>query len=590
MKKGCVSSEAVEGAWQCDDDFQQINGCSVVPEHRSIPFYYSVLTKELKASWGIKVDFSSNPDPNLGMSLPYFEVSELLKVVADAGVFEGNGDFDKDLKDLYPQFSINSFDDYVRVCAYHLNIDVSSSSEVGSSSSSSSLFVLASSSSVQSSSSEESSSSIGESSSSENSSSSVEMEFSSSSDETESSSSNGNESSSSLGDEASSSSLQIESSSSEFVYSSSDDGCFVPGGDQVHSPNQIFSDCLDNMEDGKCYSINPARGTQYGWMNTDAQDRWWWREVDCETGEKVDRNRVGACPGFPLDNVPSNPKHTCIAYNGKCYRCKSENSYVDCSQEWLWKWSFSEQNIGSWYAEVDCYDPFGEITEACFEIDLSDDGIALLKRTEKNVVKYANITENNMENSISTIYYYDLLGRNLEYHASLNLEQPIYSKRKSKKLNILSKESSLNGYVKGTPRLNICIKENKIEGVVKYLKIKGSLRIVVGNLHYQGNDGYLIAHEKKHKEIWSDAKYRKNWEYIATVTTSQTIYEACMTAFERLWGLEIQKSLTDVYKAQNDWDDEDEHNACESRIDINQELVENKAKLLRGACGRYRGK
>ena len=590
MKKGCVSSEAVEGAWQCDDDFQQINGCSVVPEHRSIPFYYSVLTKELKASWGIKVDFSSNPDPNLGMSLPYFEVSELLKVVADAGVFEGDGDFDKDLKDLYPQFSINSFDDYVRACAYHLNIDVSSSSEVGSSSSSSSLFVLASSSSVQSSSSEESSSSIGESSSSENSSSSVEMEFSSSSDETESSSSNGNESSSSLGDEASSSSLQIESSSSEFVYSSSDDGCFVPGGDQVHSPNQIFSDCLDNMEDGKCYSINPARGTQYGWMNTDAQDRWWWREVDCETGEKVDRNRVGACPGFPLDNVPSNPKHTCIAYNGKCYRCKSENSYVDCSQEWLWKWSFSEQNIGSWYAEVDCYDPFGEITEACFEIDLSDDGIALLKRTEKNVVKYANITENNMENSISTIYYYDLLGRNLEYHAGLNLEQPIYSKRKSKKLNILSKESSLNGYVKGTPRLNICIKENKIEGVVKYLKIKGSLRIVVGNLHYQGNDGYLIAHEKKHKEIWSDAKYRKNWEYIATVTTSQTIYEACMTAFERLWGLEIQKSLTDVYKAQNDWDDEDEHNACESRIDINQELVENKAKLLRGACGRYRGK
>ena len=197
---------------------------------------------------------------------------------------------------------------------------------------------------------------------------------------------------------------------------------------------------------------------------------------------------------------------------------------------------------------MDCYDPFGEIVEACFEIDLSDDGIVLLKRTEKNVVKYTNITENDMENSVSTIYYYDLLGRNLEYRVSLNLEQPIYSKRKSKKLYILSKASSLNGYVKGTPRLNICIKEDKIEGVVKYLKIKGSLRIVVGNLHYQGNDDYLIAHEKKHKEIWSDAKYRKNWEYIATVTTSQTIYEACMTAFERLWGQEIQESLTDFIR------------------------------------------
>ena len=443
-------------------------------------------------------------------------------------------------------------------------------------------------SSVQSSSSEESSSSIGKSSSSENSSSSVKMEFSSSNDETESSSSNENESSSSLGDGASSSSLQIESSSSEFVYSSSDNGVFVAGGDQVHSPDQIIRDGLDNMEPGSCYSLNPARGTQYGWMNTDAKDSWWWREVDCETGEKVDRNRVGVCPGFPLDNVPGN-KNACFAYNGTCYKCNPDRG-SECSNSWLWQGTFTSANVGWWYEKVDCDNPFEEITEACFEIDLSDDGIALLKRTEKNVVKYANITENNMENSISTIYYYDLLGRNLEYHAGLNLEQPIYSKRKSKKLNILSKESSLNGYVKGTPRLNICIKENKIEGVVKYLKIKGSLRIVVGNLHYQGNDGYLIAHEKKHKEIWSDAKYRKNWEYIATVTTSQTIYEACMTAFERLWGLEIQKSLTDVYKAQNDWDDEDEHNACESRIDINQELVENKAKLLRGACGRYRGK
>ena len=369
LKEDCISYHSIEGFWECNEGSVQNNGCSAEPEHRSLPFYYSVQTGNLIASWGLKVDFSSTPES--GMNLAYFDVNDLLNIVAREGVYvDGDDGLSYDLTDLYPQFSGNSFDDYVRACAYHLNIDVSSSSEVGSSSSSSSLFVLASSSSVQSSSSEESSSSIEESSSSENSSSSVEMEFSSSSDETESSSSNGNESSSSLGDEASSSSLQIESSSSEFVYSSSDDGCFVPGGDQVHSPNQIFSDCLDNMEPGKCYSINPDRGTQYGWMNTDAQDRWWWREVDCETGEKVDRNRVGACPGFPLDKVPSNPKQSCIAYNGKCYRCKSENSYVDCSQEWLWKWNFNEQNIGSWYAEVDCYNPFEDdeiITDRCID-------------------------------------------------------------------------------------------------------------------------------------------------------------------------------------------------------------------------------
>ena len=404
LKEGCISSHSIEGVWECNEGSELINGCSAEPEHRSLPFYYSVQTGNLIASWGLKVDFSSTPES--GMNLAYFDVNDLLNIVAREGVYvDGDDGLSYDLTDLYPQFSGNSFDDYVRACAYHLNIDVSSSLEVGSSSSSSSLFVLASSSSVQSSSSEECSSSVGESSSSENSSSSVEMEFSSSSDETESSSSNGNESSSSLGDEASSSSLQIESSSSEFVYSSSDDGCFVPGGDQVHSPNQIFSDCLDNMEPGKCYSINPDRGTQYGWMNTDAQDSWWWREVDCETGEKVDRNRVGACSGFPLDKVPSNPKQSCIAYNGKCYRCKSENSYVDCSQEWLWKWSFSEQNIGSWYAEVDCYDPFGEHDNQC------PNGNALMKRA----VNYSNV-ENidsyeygvNFQNNVK---YYDVLGR-----------------------------------------------------------------------------------------------------------------------------------------------------------------------------------
>jgi len=353
LKEGCFSYHSIEGFWECNEGFQQVNGCSVVPAHRSIEFYYSVLAQELRTSWGA-VDFSSLPESDV--SLPCFDVNELLNLVAKTGVEARGDDGREDLRVLYPHFSINSFDDYVNACAYHLNIDISSSSEALSSSSS--FAILASSSSVQSSSSEESSSSVEESSSSyEDSSSSMEYEESSSSEKIESSSSFDGETLYSSTQVESSGSEQIESSSSEFVYSSSDDGVFVAGGDQVHSPDQIIRDGLDNMEDGKCYSLNPARGTQYGWMNTDAQDSWWWREVDCETGEKVDRNRVGACPGFPLDNVPSNPKRSCIAYNGKCYRCKYENNYVDCSQEWLWKWMFNVQNIGTWYAEVDCNNP-----------------------------------------------------------------------------------------------------------------------------------------------------------------------------------------------------------------------------------------
>jgi hypothetical protein len=56
------------------------------------------------------------------------------------------------------------------------------------------------------------------------------------------------------------------------------------GANAVYTANDCFSDGLDNMEPGKCYSLNPDRGTQYGWINNNAQDSWWWREVSCGGG------------------------------------------------------------------------------------------------------------------------------------------------------------------------------------------------------------------------------------------------------------------------------------------------------------------
>jgi len=49
----------------------------------------------------------------------------------------------------------------------------------------------------------------------------------------------------------------------------------------IYTASDCFSNGLDNMEPGKCYGLNPDRGIQYGWINNDAQDRWWWREVPC---------------------------------------------------------------------------------------------------------------------------------------------------------------------------------------------------------------------------------------------------------------------------------------------------------------------
>jgi len=88
-----------------------------------------------------------------------------------------------------------------------------------------------------------------------------------------------------LKDEASSSSGGSPSSSSN-VSSSSQEATIVckenkRGVDAVYTVSDCFSSGLDNMEQGKCYSLNPDRGTQYGWINNNAQDSWWWREVSC---------------------------------------------------------------------------------------------------------------------------------------------------------------------------------------------------------------------------------------------------------------------------------------------------------------------
>lgn len=170
------------------------------------------------------------------------------------------------------------------------------------------------------------------------------------------------EESSSSAEESSSS--EVSSSSEDVVDSSSSLSVaepFVAGADQEYSPDQIFNSGLQNMEPGACYSLNPDRGVQHGWINTNAQDSYWWRESDCNTGEKVDRNRIGQCPGFPIGGTPEHPDRTCFAHNGKCYRCMVEKSYVDCSQDWLWKWNFNQDLVNDWYTEVDCNNPtFGK--------------------------------------------------------------------------------------------------------------------------------------------------------------------------------------------------------------------------------------
>lgn len=129
--------------------------------------------------------------------------------------------------------------------------------------------------------------------------------------------------------------------------------------------------------------------------------------MDCETGEKADDNRVGACPGFPLDKVPSNPTSACFAYNGTCYKCNPDRG-SDCSQEWLWKYSFNYSNW--WYTQVVCNDPYEEEDEGEFFAEGCLDE-SLLKKQSNEVFKHNEVAISYSANFLQLVKKYDVLGR-----------------------------------------------------------------------------------------------------------------------------------------------------------------------------------
>lgn len=160
-------------------------------------------------------------------------------------------------------------------------------------------------------------------------------------------------------------SISEGSSSSEEISSSSEYGLCksLPFG---YIPNDPKSTCFES--NGKCYRCNAARRTDecdkdWMWIYPYTPDKYFFTEIDCESGERKDDNRIGQCPGFPLEDVPNHPEEACVAYNGKCYRCNPARG-SECAYSWLWTGgSFGTHNIGYYYEQVDCYDPFGDEEE-----------------------------------------------------------------------------------------------------------------------------------------------------------------------------------------------------------------------------------
>ena len=436
-----------------------------------------------------------------------------------------------------------------------------------------------------------SSSSVEESSSSESSSS---FEKSSSSEE---SSSSELPSSSSL----SSSSEESSSSSEEIIVESSSvmpvDEPFVAGADQVYTPDQIFSSGLQNMEPGVCYSLNPDRGTIYGWnISYNASDSWWWRKVDCETGKKPVENGIGICAAFP--GSKPDKVSACYAHNGSCYVCDNSKDYIDCNADWLWNYNFPTH---SWFKQVDCYEPFGEdegefVENKQYACLVENNHATLYKSTGKA----SNLAKNNIKDqyeidfSILSVNKYDVLGRNLinnnsnykkrysinrslptnrEYGEIIVLENNVSSGEVDGLVELKSLKETVRVYTKG-PLKGYALPD-KNGNLIYY--ISAQIVVTILNADYGNKDPRLVSHEQEHERIFNTVNGKK-FDLTISINKNLDNDKTCQKKKDAIWNA-AKSEIRKMYNQQVDWDNKDTNNESKHRIDVNQAMNDVKKRF-----------
>ena len=67
-----------------------------------------------------------------------------------------------------------------------------------------------------------------------------------------------------------------------YMSSSSEEKCVQFKNGEGHYNEKCFNSGLENMENGKCYTMNPDRVNENPvWINNDASQTWWWIETPC---------------------------------------------------------------------------------------------------------------------------------------------------------------------------------------------------------------------------------------------------------------------------------------------------------------------
>lgn len=240
-------------------------------------------------------------------------------------------------------------------------------------------------------------------------------QYSSSSEEISSSSENFS-SSSSFYEYSSSDEKIIETSSSDviYVYSSSSEKVnepFVAGPDQEYSLDQIFNSGLQNMEEGKCYSLNPERGSQYGWINNNAQDSWWWVDVPCDGSMPiVEKTSAGCVKNKRGSNAVYHPSD-CFSSGldnmtpGKCYSLNPERGTQ-------YGWINNNAQDTWWWVEAPCE---------------KEKNRGLYKKATRDVFMAENDDE--PQDAVERpSFYFDALGRTMNRRNAFGEKRSVYGK------------------------------------------------------------------------------------------------------------------------------------------------------------------
>ncbi|MBO5423791.1 MAG: hypothetical protein J6A06_08415, partial [Fibrobacteraceae bacterium] len=345
---------------------------------------------------------------------------------------------------------------------------------------------------------------------------------------------------------------------------------------------------------GKCYKCNSDRGSDcyndWLWIYdfNSANIGWWYKEVDCETGLVEETEEfVGQCPVHPLKKVPNDPQNACFAANGKCYKCNSDRGN-DCYNDWLWIYEFNSANIGWWYEEVDCYDPFEEEDNL-----VCPDGSVLYRKTADSENLYFNEKlEENQKFQIK-YFYFDALGRSMKKKNVSRVKQIPYVKSRLNRdtsieltsgsmFNVLLK--TVNGHISALTSATFiysteCSNEDYVPLNITIILSTPEDGIKV---YLEGNDDDLKNHEQKHKSIYIEYG-NDSWIESTTIPRRMTMKSVCEKIKNDYW-VSIESKFRIMLNLQNAWDDEDENNVSHERIDVNREVENLKKQWFNSKC------